>query len=158
MTKERDTATSFEPFPDILFNTEKIRDPSEFARERQAASWLYLNGEEFASMEGGMSYEDVRRAVGRSANVVSDPPRELSVELARQHVMALDDLPRPTLVTCRSGPRSSAVAYLYSGLRLGADPDEVIAVAEREGAPFCKFDEYKAWLREALTCLRRENA
>jgi hypothetical protein len=146
----------FELFRDLHFNTEKIADPTAFARERQAASWLYLNGDEFASMEGGMSYAQVQRAVDRSANVISDPPRTLTVDLAREHVAALDELPRPTLVTCRAGPRSSAVAYMYSGLRSGAEPDEVIAEAEQQGAPFCKFDECKAWVRESITALGRE--
>jgi protein tyrosine phosphatase (PTP) superfamily phosphohydrolase (DUF442 family) len=146
--------SKFAPPDDIHFNTEKIVDPSAFARERSAASWLYLNGEEFASMEGGMSYAQVESAVERSANVVSDPPRVLTVDLARQHVAALDELPRPTLVTCRAGPRSSAVAYMYSGLRSGADPEDVIAEAERRGAPFCKFDDYKEWVRESITRLR----
>jgi hypothetical protein len=146
----------FELPRDISFNTEKIADPSAFASERQAASWLYLNGEEFAAMEGGMSYAQVQRAVGRSANVVSDPPRVLDIDLARRHVAALDDLPRPTLVTCRAGPRSSAVAYMYSGLREGADPSEVIAEGERQGAPFCKSDDLKQWVRESIETLRRE--
>src|SRR4051794_41525869 len=97
----------FETPTDIRWNTEKIADPAAFAKERQAASWLYLNGEEFASMEGGMSYVQVQAAVEHSANVVSDPPRVLSLDLARAHVAALDRLPRPTLVTCRAGPRAS---------------------------------------------------
>jgi len=146
----------FEPLPDISFNTEKVADPSAFARERRAASWLYLNGEEFAAMEGGISFAQVQRAVDRSINVVSDPPRTLSLDLAREHVAALDELPRPTLVTCRSGPRASAVAYMYAGLRAEADPAEVLAEAERNGAPFCKFDEYKDWVRQSIEALRRE--
>lgn len=148
----------FELLPDIHFNTEKIADPSAFARERNAASWLYLNGEAFGSMEGGMSYAQVQSAVSRSANVVSDPPVVLSVDLAREHVSALDDLPRPTLVTCRAGPRASAVAYMYSGLRSGADPEDVIAGAEQNGAAFCRFEDYKDWVREAIETIRREGA
>jgi hypothetical protein len=146
----------FELPRDITFNNGKVADPSAFAQERRAASWLYLNGEEFAAMEGGISYAQVERAVERSANVVSDPPRVLDLELARRHVAALDELPRPTLVTCRTGPRASAVAYMYSGLRAGTEPDEVLAEAERQGAPFCKFDDYKAWVRESIETLRRE--
>jgi hypothetical protein len=140
----------------LSFNTQKIADPSGFARERNAASWLYLNGEEFNSMEGGMSYAQVQAAVPRSANVITDPPRVLNMELAREHVKALDELPRPTLVTCRQGPRSSAVAYMYEGLRAGASPDEVLAAAEAAGAPFTKFEDYKAWVAAAITTLRRE--
>ena len=148
--------TKFQAPRDIQFNVGKISDPTGFARERNAASWLYLNGEEFASMEGGMSYAQVESAVPRSINVVSDPPRVLTVDLARQHVAALDELPRPTLVTCRAGPRSSAVTYMYSGLRSGADPDDVIAEAERNDAPFCKVDDLKQWVRESITKLREE--
>src|SRR5687767_3667847 len=116
----------FELPKDLSFNTQKVADPIELARERNAASWLLLTGVEFASM-GGVSYAQVQAAVPVSANVISDPPRVLDLELARQHVAALDNLPRPTLVTCRQGPRSSAVAYMYAGLRSGADPAEVLA-------------------------------
>jgi hypothetical protein len=66
---------AFESPRDLSFNRELIEDPETFAREAGAASWLYLCGEEFASLEGGMSYADVEAAVPDSANVVSDPPR-----------------------------------------------------------------------------------
>jgi hypothetical protein len=140
---------------DLVFNNGKIADPAAFAKEHHAASWLYLNGPEFASMEGGMSYAQVEQAVARSMNVISDPPRVLDLELAKRHVAALDELPRPTVVTCRAGPRSSAVAYMYAGLRSGASPGDVIAEAERAGAPFCKSDEYKAWVVETMHALRK---
>jgi len=106
----------FETPTDLIHNRGLIEDPEAFARERGAESWLYLCGEEFASMEGGMSYADVERSVPVSANVVSDPPTPLSLDLARRQIEALDGLPRPTLVTCRTGPRSSALIYLYAGL------------------------------------------
>ena len=148
----------FELPRDIVFNTGKIADPAAFAKDAHAASWLYLNGAEFASMEGGMSFAQVENAVPRSTNVISDPPRVLDLDLARKHVAALDDLPRPTLVTCRAGPRSSAVAYLYAGLREGASAEDVLAEAERQSAPFTKHDDLKAWLTTTLEALRREGA
>ena len=135
---------------DLTFNRGPIADPAAFAREADAASWLYLCGEEFAAMEGGMSYADVRAAVPESTNIVSDPPRVLDMELARRHVAALDELPRPTLVTCRRGPRSSALVYMYSGLRSGATADEVLARADADGAPFVETEEYRAWVAQAL--------
>jgi protein tyrosine phosphatase (PTP) superfamily phosphohydrolase (DUF442 family) len=101
-------------------------------------------------MDGGMSYASVQAAVPESANIVSDPPRALDMDLARQQVAALDQLPRPTLVTCRTGPRSSALIYLYAGLRAGASADEVLARAEADGAPFCGSDELKAWVAQGL--------
>src|SRR4029077_7598119 len=73
---------------DLVFNTQRVAAPAAFARDNGAASWLYLNGEAFATMEGGMSYADVRQAVPRSVNVVSDPPLVLDLPLARQHVAA----------------------------------------------------------------------
>jgi len=82
----------------------------------------------------------------------------LSLKLARQHVAALDTLPRPTLVSCRTGPRGSAVAYLYAGLKLGATYDEVLAAAERDQAPFCASPEIREWLRTSLETLRGETA
>lgn len=140
----------FQSPTEFKFNRGLIEDPEAFAREANAASWLYLCGEEFAAMDGGMSYASVQAAVAESANIVSDPPRVLDMDLARRHVAALNALPRPTLVTCRGGPRSSAVVYLYAGLRAGATPDEVLARAEADGAPFCDSDELKAWVVQGL--------
>jgi hypothetical protein len=145
----------FELPHDLIFNNGKIADPAAFAKDHHAASWLYLNGPEFASMDGGMSYAQVEGAVARSVNVISDPPRVLDLDLAKKHVAALDELPRPTLVTCRAGPRSSAVAYMYAGLRSGASAEDVIAEAERAGAPFCKSDEYKTWVVQTIEALRK---
>ena len=140
----------FEGPVDLTHNRGLIADPEGFAREASAASWLFLCGEEFASMDGGMSYANVQAAVPESANIVSDPPRVLDMALARQQIAALDQLPRPTLVTCRTGPRSSALVYLYAGLRAGASADEVLARAEADGAPFCGSDELKAWVAQGL--------
>jgi hypothetical protein len=140
----------FETPTGLTYNRGLIADPAAFAHDAQAASWLYLCGEEFASMEGGMSYADVEAAVGESVNIVSDPPRELDIDLARKHVAALDKLPRPTLVTCRTGPRSAALVYLYAGLRAGASAEDVLARAAADGAPFCASDELKAWVAQGL--------
>ena len=142
--------SGFETSTDITNNRGLVADPEAFARERGAASWLYLNGEEFASMDGGMSYADVERAVPVSANVVSDPPTPLDLDLARRQIDALDGLPRPTLVTCRTGPRSSALIYLYAGLRQGASAEDVLARAEADGATFVKSDELRAWVTDGL--------
>jgi hypothetical protein len=141
---------AFERPRDLVHNRGLIADPAAFAREANAASWLYLCGEEFAAMEGGMSYATVQAAVGESVNIVSDPPRALDTDLARKHVAALDRLSRPTLVTCRTGPRSSAVIYLYAGLRAGATPEEVLAQAAADGAPFASSDELRSWVAQGL--------
>jgi hypothetical protein len=142
---------SFEGPKGLTFNRGPIADPAAFARDAGAASWLYLCGQEFASMEGGMSYEQVQAAVPQSENIVSDPPREMTMDLARQHMAALDRLPRPTLVTCRGGPRSSAVAYLYAGLRAGASSEEVLARADTDKAPFAQSDELRNFVTTGLT-------
>lgn len=138
------------PDAELAHNTALIADPARFAREHGAASWLYLCGEEFAAMEGGMSYADVQAAVDTSANVVSDPPRTLDMDLARRQIAALDDLPRPTLVTCRTGGRSSALIYLYEGLRSGESAEQVLERAESDGAPFVHSPEARAWVEQGL--------
>jgi len=140
----------FESPTDLKFNRGLIADPEAFARDADAASWLFLCGEEFAAMEGGMYYASVEAAVAESANVVADPPQVLDMDLARRQVAALDQLPRPTLVTCRMGPRSSALVYLYAGLKAGATPDEVLARAEADGAPFAGSEDLKAWVVQGL--------
>lgn len=136
---------------DLRHNRGLIADPAAFAREAGAESWLYLCGEEFAATEGGMSYADVQAAVPESANLIADPPRPFDMDVARSGVAALDELPRPTLVTCRTGPRSSALVYLYSGLRSGASAGEVLARAEADGAPFIQAEPLKAWVVQGLT-------
>lgn len=141
---------AFETPTDLMHNRGLIADPESFAKERGAASWLYLCGEEFASIEGGMSYADVQRSVPVSAVVVSDPPVPLDLDLARRQLETLESLPRPTLVTCRTGPRSAALIYLYAGLQAGASADEVLARAEADEAPFVRSDEIRAWLTQGL--------
>jgi hypothetical protein len=142
--------SGFETPTDLTHNRGLITDPETVAREKGAASWLYLCGEEFASMDGGMSYGDAERAVPVSANVVSDPPTPLGLDLARRQIEALDGLPRPTLVTCRTGPRSSALIYLYAGLEAGASAEDVLARAEADDAPFFESDELRAWVADGL--------
>ena len=142
--------TDFETPADLMNNRGLIADPEVFARAKGAASWLYLCGEEFASMEGGMSYADVERAVPVSANVVSDPPTALDLDLARRQIEVLDGLPRPTLVTCRTGPRSSALIYLYAGLQAGASAEDVLARAEADDAAFVQSNELRAWVADGL--------
>jgi hypothetical protein len=147
--------SGFEGPEGLIHNRGAVSDPASFAREHDAASWLFLCGEEFAAMENGISYASVQAAVPESANVVSDPPRVMDMDLARRQIAALDELPRPTLVTCRAGPRSSALVYLYAGLQSGAKADDVIARAEADGAPFAGNDELKAWVRQGLSELEQ---
>lgn len=140
----------FEGPEGLIHNRGAVTDPAALARETNAASWLFLCGEEFAAMENGISYAAVQAAVPVTENVVSDPPRELDMDLARRQVAALDELPRPTLVTCRMGPRSSALVYMYAGLRSGARADDVIARAEADEAPFVAQESLKDWVRQGL--------
>jgi len=141
---------------DLRHNQGLVSDPATFAEDADAASWLYLCGEEFASMEGGMSYADVQAVVADSVNIVADPPRPFDMDVARRGVEALDQLPRPTLVTCRTGPRSSALVYLYAGLRAGVTADEVIARARADGAPFVEVAPLKDWVTQGLDALARQ--
>jgi len=147
----------FQLLEDLKYNNGFIKNPTAYLKDRGCVSWLYLVGEEFSKMENGMSYEEVQLATPYSVNVISDPPLTLNLDLATQHVSALDSLPRPTLISCRTGPRASAVAYMYSGLKLGAEPDEVIAAAEKDNAPFTKIDEYKNWVRASIESLRKDS-
>ena len=143
--------TGFASPTDLKHNRGQIADPAAFAREAGAASWLFLCGEEFAAMDGGMAYADVQAAVPESENLIADPPRPFDMDVARRGVAALDALPRPTLVTCRTGPRSSALVYLYAGLKAHASAEDVLAQAEADGAPFVQAEPLKAWLTQGLT-------
>lgn len=149
------SVTDFRHPDDLIHNTALIADPATFAEEAGAASWLYLCGEEFAAMKGGMAYTDVQSAVPASANLIADPPHPFDMDVARRGIAALDRLPRPTLVTCRTGTRSSAMTYLYAGLRSGASADDVLARAQADGAPFIRAEPLKAWVRQGLAQLPR---
>lgn len=140
----------FESPGDLTFNRGAITDPEAFARDADAASWLFLCGPAFSEMQGGMSYASVQAAVAESANIVADPPVVLDMEIAREGIAALDRLPRPTLVTCRTGPRSSALTYLYAGLQAGATAEQVLARAQADDAPFARSDELKAWVAQGI--------
>ena len=63
---------------DLTHNRGMVADAAAYAEEAGAASWLYMCGEEFASMDGGMSYADVQAAVPESVNLIADPPRSAS--------------------------------------------------------------------------------
>jgi hypothetical protein len=140
----------FQSPKELTHNRGLIPDPAAFAKDAGAESWLFLCGEEFAETDGGMSFADVQSAVHESVNLIADPPRPFDMDVARRGVAALDDLPRPTLVTCRTGPRSSALVYLYAGLRSGAPADEVLTRAEADGAPFTQAESLKAWVVQGL--------
>jgi hypothetical protein len=142
--------TEFQTPTDLTHNRGLIANPTAFANDADAASWLYLCGEEFAGMEGGMSFADVQSAVEDSVNLIADPPRPFDMDVARRGIAALDELPRPTLVTCRTGPRSSALVYLYAGLRAGASSEEVLACAESNNAPFIEAEPLRAWVAQGL--------
>jgi hypothetical protein len=142
--------TDFKVPEDLGFNRALIEDPTAFAKDAGAASWLFLCGDAFAEMDGGMSFDQVEAAVPTSVNIVADPPVPFDLEIAQQLLDALDDLPRPALVTCRTGPRSSAIVYLYAGLKAGASADEVLAAADADGAPFTKVEPYRELVVKGL--------
>ena len=143
-----------EELSQLTFNRGLIEDASAFAEEASAASWLFLCGDEFGDMEGGLAFDAVQAAVPIAAQVPADPPRELDLDLARRLMTELDELPRPTLVTCRTGPRSSAVVYLYAGLKSGAPVDEVLARADADEAPFAGDDDLRTFVRRGIEELR----
>ena len=141
---------SFDVPADLSFNRGLIADPEAFARDAGATSWLFLCGEKFAEMEGGMSFAQVQAAVAESENIVADPPHAFDLVVARELMAAIDRLPRPTLVTCRTGPRSSAAVYLYAGLQAGASASEVLARADADAAPFVRSAELRAFVTDGL--------
>ena len=87
-------------------------------------------------MDGGMSYAQVQAAVPESVNIVADPPRPFDLEAARELVAAIDRLPRPTLVTCRTGPDRRPRSTSTPGLQAGVSADEVLARVDADEAPF----------------------
>ena len=60
---------------DLSYNRGLIENPKTYLKDAGCASWLFLVGEEFSKMQGGISYDQVKEATVHSANVVSDPGR-----------------------------------------------------------------------------------
>jgi hypothetical protein len=146
---------TFEVLAELAFNRGAITDPQAFAEDAGARSWVYLCGEEFATMDGGMSYEQVQAAVPQSENIIADPPRPFDLDAIRTVVDAIDRMPRPTLVTCRTGPRSSAAVYLYAGLQAGASAEQVLARADADDAPFARVDALRSLVAQGVESLAR---
>ena len=86
---------SFDVPADLSFNRGLIADPEAFARDAGATSCLFLCGERFAEMEGGMSFAQVQAAVAESENIVADPPHAFDIDVARELMAAIDRLSRP---------------------------------------------------------------
>ena len=101
-------------------------------------------------MEGGMSYDSVQAAVPESANVTRTPRACSTWSSPAARWRRSTSCPGRRCVTCRKGPRSSALVYLYAGLKAGATAEEVIARAEEDEAPFAASDELKSWVTEGL--------
>jgi hypothetical protein len=74
---------NFDSPTDLKFNRGAIGDLAAFAGVANAASWLFLWGEDFAATEGPISYTRVRAAVAESVSIVSNPPQVLDMDLAR---------------------------------------------------------------------------
>lgn len=96
----------------LKHNRGLIDDPAAFAESAGAASWLYLCGEEFAGMEGGMSYADVQAAVPESVNVIADPPRPFDMDVARAASPLWTNCPGRRLLHAARGrvPRRSSIS------------------------------------------------
>ena len=139
--------TGFETPTDLMHNR-MIADPEAFARERDAASWLFLCGEEFASMEGGMSYADVERAVPVSANVVPIRPTPTRPRSRPAADRGARRLPRPS---ARDVPdRASLRRFdlpLCRAARGGVGRRRA-ARAEADDAPFAGSEDIRTWLTE----------
>jgi hypothetical protein len=65
---------SFQLPEDLKYNDGFVKDPRSYIKERGCQSWLYLVGEEFASMENGMSYQQVQEATAHSAKLSAIHP------------------------------------------------------------------------------------
>ena len=61
---------NFQLLGGLRYNKGLIQNPATYLNEVGCNSWLYLVGEEFAKIEGGMSYDQVRAATTHSVNVV----------------------------------------------------------------------------------------
>jgi hypothetical protein len=58
----------FELPDDLNYNRGLIQNPTTYFKETGCKSWLFLVGEEFSKMPGGISYHQVQEATADSIN------------------------------------------------------------------------------------------
>ena len=92
----------------------------------------------------------------------SSIPEELIGVCANLGMPAMGLLDRDGLCSCAhivGGGGSSQSTdecdrhHYYAGLRAGASPEEVLALADADDAPFAHSEELRAWITDGLTQL-----
>ena len=130
----------FEVPSDLRHNRGPIQDPAAFAREFDAASWLYLCGEEFAAMEERYKFvsaqlEDVKATRRDLLTVVKDVDERI-----------LDDPHRRAPILSTPGV-IGIVGTTTELLPVSEEEIEAVRRVAREGMP--AMPECEAWLAVA---------
>ena len=71
---------------------------------------------------------------------------------------ALDALPRPTAITCKSNRRAGMVWAAYTGVKEGKTADQVRELAAAKGLTYTGAAGFAAWSDCVVTALRRPTA
>lgn len=106
-------------------------------------SWLYLEG----VVNDDTQTQCERAGVG-FRHVPFEPP--FNEAHAAAVVAALNELPQPVMVQCRSGRRAGAAAMLFLARRSGLGFEQLHALGSAMGLSCCEVDSIKGWLRDHL--------
>lgn len=85
-------------------------------------------------------------------------PEDLSDELADRVLQTIDDLPRPTLIHCKSGLRSGAMALMYVATGQGMTADEALAMAKQQGFNCDAHPQMKQFFERYVVTHTRQSA
>eukprot|EP00518_Triparma_eleuthera_P007455 CAMPEP_0182469546 /NCGR_PEP_ID=MMETSP1319-20130603/17250_1 /TAXON_ID=172717 /ORGANISM="Bolidomonas pacifica, Strain RCC208" /LENGTH=757 /DNA_ID=CAMNT_0024669863 /DNA_START=121 /DNA_END=2394 /DNA_ORIENTATION=- len=121
----------------------------------KAKSWLSLVPQDkYAPTDGSDPTDPVSLSPSIAKGGISFISVEadaLSLSLADSLCRCLDDLPRPTLVSCMSGARATAVSRMYLARRRGVRAEEVLSTAEEKKEAWVRNAKLVTWMKECLS-------
>jgi len=103
--------------------------------------------------EAGFLPEEQQQAENAGLQYVNLPVNsdQLSDEVADQVLQKIDQLPKPTLIHCKSGMRSSAMALMYVATQQGMNADEAIAMGKQMGFDYDSSPQMKQFFEHYVS-------
>ena len=126
----------------------------------QYASCLYLCPDVDGDSGAPNGFADVKAAFKSAAHtplLLSSPAfqpgaaSEACLEAFAPYAMALDSLPRPTLVMCKSSRRAGAVLSAYRAVKAGLTADAALAQAGELGLSFTGVAGLASWMSTVVS-------
>ena len=118
--------------------------------------WLKLIPEESYSFADPATVPFLDADKKCNSVMVSVEADSLTSPLVDSLIAALDALPRPALISCKSGARATAVARLYAARKLNATSEVVLRAAIAKKEPWTNNEKLVQWIKDNLPKERAE--